>query len=418
MARSQKTVFRGFAYQQCDSFATFLSEMARQGWHFKEWGLGLVFAKGKPEDSIYAVEVFTDGSEYDTRPEPKTKEFAEYCEAAGWALVDAKRKFCIFKQIRPDAVPILTSRERLENIAKATQPSVLSSVGLGLAWTFMRWSDFNLSFSSHIFHSPSLLITAVWSILLVLALLRCGQFYLWKYRCRKKLEQGEELVFGKGINALAAGWYGWLYGFVILVMVAGMILMGQTAIVVTFLLTMGATVLMGALIAKFRPDALNNQIIQIIGSVLIVFGVLVFGMFMVFSESDGEPDGFQPPLVYADIGAEAREPEIRSLENHESVFGSWLYCNLDYGTDYFFYDIYESEYGWVLDQIWEDETDGKANEIRSDCTEDWGADLAFRNGAGNYLVRYGDRILILCPSMEDPLTREQIEIIRDKFKLR
>ena len=116
--RTKKTVFKSFSYLQRDDFAAYLMDMARKGWHFKEWRAGLVFEKGEPADTVYAVEVFIDGSVYDAKPEAHTLEFADYCQAAGWELADAKQKFCIFRKVRPDAVEILTPEERLKNVAK------------------------------------------------------------------------------------------------------------------------------------------------------------------------------------------------------------------------------------------------------------------------------------------------------------
>ena len=95
MGKTKKTTFKVFDYMHCDDFARYLERMAAKGRHFKEWGAGLKFEKGEPKQVNYAVEVFTKASETDLRPEPNTQEFAEYCEAADWKLVDAKQKFCI-----------------------------------------------------------------------------------------------------------------------------------------------------------------------------------------------------------------------------------------------------------------------------------------------------------------------------------
>lgn len=418
MAQDRKTILRGFDYRHCDDFAAYLADMARKGWHFKEWGAGLVFEKGEPEAATYAVEVFMNGSEYDTRPEPHTKEFAEYCEAAGWTLVDAKRKFCIFKRIREDAVPILTDEERLENIAKAERPGIWQTVFTSAAFTAMRFADFGIAFERYIFSNAQVMFTAVWTLLLILALMRCGQFYLWQYRCHKMLEQGEALYFGKGRQAFAQSWYSYLTGFIVLGQLIVLILLKQTALVISFLVIVAATVLMGFLIAKFRPDTASNQLIQVIVSALLFFGVLCFSMLLMFSETDEEKETPDVPLTYAHIGVEMQPEELYNWDEDESFFGNWLYYNLDYGTDYLYYYVYISEYDWVLDKIWATETDGKANETRTDCTDDWGAENAFRNGAGDYLVRYEDRILIFCGSVEEPLTQDQIQIIRENLDLR
>ena len=50
------------------------------------------------------------------------------------------------------------------------------------------------------------------------------------------------------------------------------------------------------------------------------------------------------------------------------------------------------------------------NDTRQDCTASWGAAEAFRNNAGNYIVRYEDALWVICLSLEEPLTQEQIDL--------
>ena len=49
MSAARKTVLKGFDYMHCDDFALYLGKMAAKGWHFREWGIGLKFEKGEPE---------------------------------------------------------------------------------------------------------------------------------------------------------------------------------------------------------------------------------------------------------------------------------------------------------------------------------------------------------------------------------
>ena len=93
MRKKKKRVFAFYRYTEGGSMEAYLEEMARKGWHFVEWRLGMVFEKGAPEDVIYDVEVFSGGRETDQRPGEEAEEYGEYCEAAGWQLVDARRKF-------------------------------------------------------------------------------------------------------------------------------------------------------------------------------------------------------------------------------------------------------------------------------------------------------------------------------------
>ena len=172
MRAKRRTVLKGFDYMHCDDFARFLMDMAEKGWHFKEWGVGLKFEKGEPEQVVYAVEVFTKASENDMRPTPNTQEFAEYCESAGWKFIDAKQKYCIFKKIDKNAVDLFTSEERVINAFKGT----LS----GSAWllfflyglnAFMQWERLSHSFENVIFTSGFLFSLSVWNVLFLWQLL-------------------------------------------------------------------------------------------------------------------------------------------------------------------------------------------------------------------------------------------------------
>ena len=54
----RKVIFGNFHYRECDNLALYLEKMARQGWIFKDWRLGMVFEKEEPQNLEYAVEVF------------------------------------------------------------------------------------------------------------------------------------------------------------------------------------------------------------------------------------------------------------------------------------------------------------------------------------------------------------------------
>ena len=94
----RKVIFGNFRYRECDNLALYLEKMARQGWIFKDWRLGMVFEKEEPQNLEYAVEVFSEGNENDTKPEPETEEFVVYCREAGWELVSSRKKLCIFSE--------------------------------------------------------------------------------------------------------------------------------------------------------------------------------------------------------------------------------------------------------------------------------------------------------------------------------
>ena len=208
MKAKKKTVRKFFSYRNCDDFAAYLNHMARQGWHFREWRAGLVFEQGAPEDSVYAVEVFTKAEETDTRPLPETEEFAEYCEAAGWKLVDANRKFVVFKRIREDALPILTDEERFEAISTTDGHSIWRWLGVSLAWCILQILEFRSGFKYSIFRSRELIVAGTWFLLFVLAAGRAIQFLCWKRRCVRRMDRGLKLFFGRDASDK---WDLWLY---------------------------------------------------------------------------------------------------------------------------------------------------------------------------------------------------------------
>ena len=411
MAKNTKTVRKRFDYRQCDDFAAYLNHMARQGWHFKEFRSKLVFEKGKPENSVYAVEIFTDGTEHDMQPSYKAFNFAEYCEAAGWQFIDSTRKFVVFKRVREDAVPIMTEEERLESIVKATSKEIWRPVILSGIWVLLRSWSFSISFRSEIFSDLSLMFTAFFAVTFVASLLRCGQFYLWKSRCQKRLEEGKHLFFGKGRQTFHESWYLTVDCVLLLGMFLVLVLNGQTAIAffhpITFLITLIPAIIM----SKKRVDSTTRQVTAILLSAFTILLTVIFAVLLVSRESEKEKVLPQPPLTYADMGIDLELVEVSAVRLQQSIFGSWQYFSLDYGDDFLYYQISSTESSWVLDQLWKEETDGKVNEIRYDCTAQWGAVEAFRNNAGNYIVRYEDALWVICPSLEEPLTQAQIDFV-------
>lgn len=82
------------------------------------------------------------------------------------------------------------------------------------------------------------------------------------------------------------------------------------------------------------------------------------------------------------------------------------------------YEVYRTEHNWILDRIWNKELEYKYNEKRTDCAKEWGAEEAFRNGIGEYYVRYDDVLLMFSDYEDLVLDENQIDIIREKLDLR
>lgn len=422
MEAKKKTVLRGFEYRNCDDFAAYLNHMARLGWHFKEWKAGLVFEQGTPEESCYAVEVFTDGTEYDTRPEPKTREFAEYCEAAGWQLVDAKRKFCIFKKTRPDAVEIMTDEERLHNIAKEEQKNIIHTLIISALWSGMQAVEFSsLSFANNIFSNASLLITGIWFLFLFSSVCRAIHFSVWKTRMRARIQRGDRVHFGKaGKNGLGMyPIYNWISLSGCALYLLGCWYFGQSRMVLSFFGYLGVLLVMGWLIGRFRPEANTNAIIQTVVPMVLFVGLMVVSLYQVYDNNAKLRDKQQIPLYAEDIGLDYGQMKSFTGYITNSIFGTHTAYSVSYRNQHtIFYVAYNTEEDWILDRLWEIETRGAANENRTDCAEIWGAGTGFRNGNNKYYLRYPDGILIFTVYDEFEPSPEQVSIILEKLGLR
>lgn len=414
MEKKFKTMYKSFRYEQTDDFAAYLTQMAARGWHFVEWGMGLKFEKGEPEDTRYAVEVFINGTDYDLRPEPNTQEFAEYCEAAGWKLVDAKQRFCIFKRIDPKAVPILTDRERLDNTTKAVQGDMWWDVVRGVLFTVMLGSDFiNTRFVHMIFSGVKMLLLLMWAALLLHAVWRCGSFYLWRYRSLKKLDNGEQIYVGKGAGrAVISNWTSNYGFFLIAVISCTFLFLGEYLLFTINALVFFVFFGMAVYLNKKRPDSTTNQVIQICVSGILILFVITFPLAFLFNDSKADITGEDVPLVSQDFGVDFGEISDIHLDEMESIMGSAWQYHIGYGSNQMIYATYRSSQEWVLDRIWKDFLSYPIYQDRTDCTVQWDALEAYRIDACRYLVRCDGVIFSFELTNGTELDQSQLAVIR------
>ncbi|MBO4987851.1 MAG: DUF2812 domain-containing protein [Lachnospiraceae bacterium] len=422
MSAKTKTVLKGFDYMHCDDFAKYLSDMAAKGWHFKEWGAGLKFEKGEPEQAIYAVEVFPKASENDMCPEPNTQEFAEYCESAGWKFIDAKQKFCIFKKTDTNATELYTPEERIHNSLKGTfsVSSITLLVLYGLN-AVLRWSSLLTMFESSIFSGSFFFQISVWTLLFVWQLLTLLYAVYKSRKLKKNVRMGEKIYIGnrqdgkyhlnvKDIYVLA---------LIVLLMYYFYIIEHVALFILNVVIIVG-TVGFTFVINKVRPERDTSIAIQVVFAVVLSLSV-VFSTMMIFmgNEDSNNSENKEVPLIIADYRDCDDAVEETSVYVEQNLFGSKLNYFVHGKEESISYRIYKSEYAWILDKIWEEVVNGKRyNEEVVECTNDWGAQKALRNNLGTYYVRYEKTILVFGDGEEIYLSEEQIGIILDELKLR
>ena len=402
MAKNTKTVRKRFDYRQCDDFAAYLNHMARQGWHFKEFRSKLVFEKGEPENSVYAVEIFTDGTEHDMQPSYKAMSFAEYCEAAGWKLIDQRVKWCVLKRIREDAVPIFTDEERFENVK-----SVSYSIGgkfllfelLFIALVLWRTLFYP---KSYLFSLTSISSTVFLFIMCLGGICQTVTYRRWCKRCREQLDRGEPLHFRQKPKTVIRFISGILFIPFYLYYTAHIFGTKPIVIFIYFAISM----VLSSLPRMFRMSVDSSKLMStlFIGFHLF-FYIVLMGISTYHDMQKPIPEPPVPPSVF-----QAAETVVTvDLDRDTSPFGSKLSCNIYTLEQDVGYYVYKSQYDWVLDAVWNQEA-RKADQQTENCADDWDALDAFRTAKGRYVIRYEDRILILKPGPE-PLKQDQIDII-------
>ena len=415
MKKNHKTVRKSFTYLQCDDFAAYLSKMAADGWHFKEWKSGLVFEKGEPEDAVYAVEVFINGSNYDMRPGEHTLSFAEYCEAAGWRLIDARAKYCIFKRLRDDAVDIVTQEERLENAIKAYRKNFYPQVWLAAMWLFQLFLAFYpvSDFIDTVFSGIDLFVSVCWFFYSIFTFSKLIWFQHWKKNAKKQLDT-ERLTVLSDAKETIWNWCSGVFAAMSILIFAIWADIWFAAFMIIFL---ALTLLFVLLLNKFRPDAATNFGITIIFIVVVLIAAIVTAIGSVdYSKGKDVPTDLME-TVYNTSAEDVGTLQDTFYKTDSSVFGTKQRCHLTYENADFSYDLYETKHDWLLDLVWEQELSRVKNAAPADCTALWNANAAFKNSNGEYYVRYENTILILDLGEDRVLTEAQAAAVSSALGL-
>lgn len=422
MSAKRKTVLKGFTYMHCDDFAKYLSDMAAKGWHFKEWGVGLKFEKGEPEQAVYAVEVFQKASENDMRPEPNMQEFAEYCESAGWKFIDAKQKYCIFKKINENALELFTPEERVTNAFRGT----LSGSALLLFFLYglnalLQWGRLFSSFETVIFSGGFLFNFAIWNVMFLGQLIAFVQAFWKKYKLMRGIRFGKKVYLGNREDGkFRLSWNDIYIGILVLLLMYYFFAMERMELIIINAIIVGGTFVFVVLLNKFRPEHDTNVIIQIGFTVVLFFTIITSAMVSISGDgTDLEVKKDNLPVQISDY--RETQDEVRDISYHHegNIFGSTDKYFVYGENEAIHYYVYKSAYSEILDKMWEGIINGKRfNEDAVDCTEDWNAKKAIRNKIGTYYVRYDNAILEFSDDKDVYLSEEQIDIILDKLEIR
>lgn len=435
--RRFKRIFKYYRYIESDAFAQYLHEMSLKGWHFKEWKFWLEFEKGESQDIEYAVEVFPKGSEMDVKPGMDAEEYAEYCRAAGWELVDGRRRFCIFRKISESALPIVTEEERFSNICRAEwRWCLLSLLTTGVVYGTSAVRFTGSAFVIMLFSNAILFTLLTLALLPVYEVLQCIGMAVWQVKAWRKIRRGQRPVYGKRREMYV------LYAIMILMLARLTFVWGSegtagSAVVLWIWIGIIMAVLAG--LWFYRPSRRENWVLQLVAGLGI--GIILFGGLSA-SLTGGSMDREEMlsaaqklPLVLTDYSRTDEEITFSYYEERSSILGTMLSGTIEYGyppeegggafeeQERLSYTVYRTDIPWLLDQVWQEEI--KAGNLEEydwvveagKGYEKWGAEEVLRREweDNSLYVRYEDAVLNLYTTKLPK--GEQIDIVREKLGL-
>lgn len=435
--RRFKRIFKYYRYIESDAFAQYLHEMSLKGWHFKEWKFWLEFEKGESQDIEYAVEVFPKGSEMDVKPGMDAEEYAEYCRAAGWELVDGRRRFCIFRKISEITLPIVTEEERFSNICRAEwRWCLLSLLTTGVVYGTSAVRFTGSAFVIMLFSNAILFTLLTLALLPVYEVLQCIGMAVWQVKAWRKIRRGDRPVYGKRREMYV------LYAIMILMLARLTFVWGSegtagSAVVLWIWIGIIMAVLAG--LWFYRPSRRENWVLQLVAGLGI--GIILFGGLSA-SFTGGSMDREEMlsaaqklPLVLTDYSRTDEEITFSYYEERSSILGTMLSGTIEYGyppeegggafeeQERLSYTVYRTDIPWLLDQVWQEEI--KAGNLEEydwvveagKGYEKWGAEEVLRREweDNSLYVRYEDAVLNLYTTKLPK--GEQIDIVREKLGL-
>ena len=371
--------FVSFRYIERGAFAEYLHRMSLKGWHFAGWKLGMVFGRGEPEDIVYDVEIFSGAREKDLRPVEETEEYAEYCRAAGWEFIDANRKFCVFRKVSEDAVPIVTEEERVEEIWKAEgKRLIFPTIIFGLFALDSSVNAVKTGLENWIFSDLSLFILMILPAYFLENILQWVFTLKWYLTGKKRISSGKPVRYGLRIGYRI--WNAFVYA-ALAVLIIGLYSLGmyKTAVV-----ALAMWVFFGVLQAAenyFRPGRKNGKRIRTIGCVSCI--AISF-------------------LLLAFVPENTSYKEINHSILGSTEEGSFLLADSEEGEDVqFSYYLYRTDYPWIADLVW-------TSQKREDGDMGWSSEgnLRIYRAAGQRTIRCKDAVLVLQYKAEE-LTGEQ-----------
>ena len=131
------------------------------------------------------------------------------------------------------------------------------------------------------------------------------------------------------------------------------------------LIILNAAIIIGTfafafIINKIRPERDTNIAIQIVFAIVLVLSIVFFTMMIFMEDGHGSDSGkAEVPLTITDYRDSKDVIEDTSIYEDKNILGSKTSHFVFGEKESIYYNIYKSEYAWILDRIWDEEINGK-----------------------------------------------------------
>jgi len=175
-------------------------EMAANGWMLEEISgrTKFIFRKCNPKKIYFSVNIFPEGSEYDTHPSEANLEYNEFCKNAGWDFVCSSGPIHVFVSENADAEIIDTDPvTELKSINRLMRPQmILNAVMAAFGITTIAY-NLTINMYAFLMHFVVFMGVFIWGLAIILFAFKTSGYLLWYRRAKKAASEGEKLPEGK-----------------------------------------------------------------------------------------------------------------------------------------------------------------------------------------------------------------------------
>lgn len=461
--RDKSKRIMNFRFDRYEDAESKLEKLAAKGLFLEECGSFFwTFRKGTPKKLKYTVTFFSEGSVFNPDITDNQLTYIEYAKAAGWDFVTQFNQMQIFSSSTDNPIPFETDEnEKLNTIKECMKksfiPSMIVMILVFVLNLMLQFNSFQFNPIDFLSDYSRLLTSSMIFVILIYHVYSLLSYHLWLKRSEKSIALGGECV--KNSNNLFKivdtifililfGILGTLLFFLSSEMnVLGMVL--SFAQVPILMVVFWSSI---KFLKKKKATATMNKVISF--TVLMISSFAYLTLLIVFIMRFGS--GLRNESDYRTVDwkftdTESYEYRLYSDEiplTSEDLYGpiDFSYYSYEREIDRTFflsksayrqdsppakdapprmeYEILEPRFDFVyrfskehLLELpkWRDTSSYQAIDNTIFDTVEAYQHYYGDNPTGEYILFYGDRIITL--NMEEPLTMEQISIVKEKLNI-